>query len=222
MLRSLKHPSIVEYKQVVADDDNCDIYVVMEYVEYDLHEYMKTPLSLVEVKRLMRELLEGVRFLHRSRVMHRDLKPSNVLVNSKGDLKICDFGMSRHFPTASDPLCSPLVCTLWYRAPELLLGSCTYLAAVDMWSVGCIMAEFFLRKVLFRGESEIQQLGIIISTVLDQPRDQLHDKFDAATSSTGGPVLTEIGFDLLCQLLAYDPQNRISAQDALDHEWFHE
>ncbi|GFP80301.1 cyclin-dependent kinase g-1 [Phtheirospermum japonicum] len=170
MLRSLKHPSIVEYKQVVADDDNCDIYVVMEYVEYDLHEYMKTPLSLVEVKRLMRELLEGVRFLHRSRVMHRDLKPSNVLVNSKGDLKICDFGMSRHFPTASDPLCSPLVCTLWYRAPELLLGSCTYLAAVDMWSVGCIMAEFFLRKVLFRGESEIQQLGIIISASRSAPR----------------------------------------------------
>ncbi|GFP83190.1 cyclin-dependent kinase g-1 [Phtheirospermum japonicum] len=91
-----------------------------------------------------------------------------------------------------------------------------------MWSVGCIMAEFFLRKVIFRGESKIQQPGVIISIVLDQPRDQLHDKFNVATSSIGGPVLTESGFDLLCQLLAYDPQNRISAQDILDHEWLHE
>ncbi|KAL3650858.1 hypothetical protein CASFOL_007261 [Castilleja foliolosa] len=228
MLRCLKHPRLVEFKKVVVDHNDVDdigVYVVMEYLEYDLREYIfeTSTFTLTEIKRLMRELLEGVRFLHRNTVMHRDLKPSNVLVNANGELKICDFGMSRQFPDESNPLCTPIVGTLWYRAPELLRGSCTsYSGAIDMWSVGCIMAEFFLGRVLFRGDSEIQQLGVINDMILGQPLDQLHDKFDAATSSNGGPVLTECGFDLLCRLLSYDPYNRISAQDALDHEWFDE
>ncbi|KAL3650835.1 hypothetical protein CASFOL_007238 [Castilleja foliolosa] len=227
MLRFLKHPRIVEYKKTVVDDNNGIIgaYVVMEYLEYDLCKYIKetATFTLSEIKRLMRELLEGVSFLHRNRVMHRDLKPSNVLVNANGEMKICDFGMSRQFPNESNTVCTPVVCTLWYRAPELLLGSCTsYSGAIDMWSVGCIMAEFFLRRVLFRGDSEMQQLGVINNTILNQSRAQLYNKFDAATSLNGGPVLTECGFGLLCRLLAYDPYHRISAQEALDHEWFNE
>ncbi|KAL3650848.1 hypothetical protein CASFOL_007251 [Castilleja foliolosa] len=227
ILRALKHPRIVDFKNVVMDDNDgvIDVYVVMEYLEYDLCEYMKetATFTLSEIKRLMRELLEGVSFIHWNGVMHRDLKPSNVLVNANRDLKICDFGMSRPFPNEWNPVCTPIVCTLWYRAPELLLGSCTsYSGAIDMWSVGCIMAEFFLKRVLFSGDSEIQQLGVINNTILNQSCDQLYDKFDAARSEKGGPVLTEKGFDLLCRLLAYDPQNRISAQDALDHEWFDE
>ncbi|GER52837.1 cyclin-dependent kinase 11B [Striga asiatica] len=219
ILKSIRHPSIVEYKHVAVDD--CDgIYIVMEYAEYDLYDYLKRPsFTLPQVKRLMKELLEGVNHLHQNRVMHRDLKPSNVLIDDKGKLKICDFGVSRQFPSALDPLCTPYVGTLWYKAPELLLGDHTYLPAVDMWSVGCIMAEFFLRQVLFKGDSEIQQLGII-KTNLEQPHGLLREKFGAATVSEGGLLLSESGFELLSRLLCYSPKERISAQDALDHEWF--
>lgn len=223
ILRSLKHPSIVEYKQVVTDDHD-GVYIVMEYSEYDLREYMtKRPLiTLLEIKRLMKELLQGVEFLHKNHVMHRDLKPSNILINSKGKLKICDFGMSRQFSSMSDRACmTPNVCTLWYRAPELLLGTSTYSSAIDMWSVGCIMGEFFLRGVLFEGDSELEQLQIIVRT-LQQPHNLLYDKFVAITKLEGGPTLTEAGFELLCQLLAYNPNKRITAQDALSHVWFDE
>ncbi|KAL6553540.1 hypothetical protein OROGR_007382 [Orobanche gracilis] len=219
ILRSLDHhPSIIGYKQVAVDDHD-GIYIVMEYVEYDLREYLKRPrLALPEVKRLMKELLEGVKFLHENSVMHRDLKPSNVLISTKGKLKICDFGMSRHFPNTSASTCTPIVGTLWYRAPELLLEEHVYSSAVDMWSVGCIMAEFFLGEVLFRGKSEIHQLRIIYSGDYDL----LYDKLIAASASRGGPTLTEAGFELLCRLLAFHLENRITAEDALNHDWFEE
>ncbi|KAL6557406.1 hypothetical protein OROMI_017756 [Orobanche minor] len=230
ILRSLDHhPSIVGYKQVAVDDHD-GVYAVMEYVEYDLQKYLKRPrlLTLPEVKRLMKELLEGVKFLHENRVMHRDLKPSNVLISTEGNLKICDFGMSRQFPSMPDSTCTAIVGTLWYRAPELLLGEHTYSSAVDMWSVGCIMAEFFLGQVLFKGKSEIHQLRVIhnvASLQFQQPSrdyDLLYDKLIAATASRGGPMLTEAGFDLLCRLLAFHPENRITAEDALNHDWFGE
>ncbi|CAA0813906.1 Protein kinase superfamily protein [Striga hermonthica] len=224
ILRSIRHPSVVEYKQVVVDDLD-GIYVVMEYMEYDLHEYLKKnpSIDLPQVKRLMKELLEGVHHLHEKEVMHRDLKPSNLLVNAEepGKLKICDFGLSSRF---EDKPCTPNVGTLWYRAPELFLGAHAYLPAVDMWSVGCIMAEFFLGKVLFRGESEIEQLQIIV-TNLEQPHCVLQHKFAAAAAANplkGGPLLTESGFELLSSLLTYSPQERITAREALGHRWFQE
>ncbi|CAA0807072.1 Protein kinase superfamily protein [Striga hermonthica] len=221
ILRSIRHPSVVEYKQVVSDDLD-GIYVVMEYMEYDLHEYLKKnpSIDLPQVKRLMKELLEGVQHLHEKEVMHRDLKPSNLLLNAEepGKLKICDFGLSSRF---EDKPCTPHVGTLWYRAPELFLGAHEYLPAVDMWSVGCIMAEFFLGKVLFRGESEIEQLQIIV-TNLEQPHCELQHKFAAANALKGGPLLTQSGFELLSRLLTYSPQDRITAREALGHWWFQE
>ncbi|GER51211.1 cyclin-dependent kinase 11B, partial [Striga asiatica] len=222
ILRSIRHPSVIEYKQVVVDDFD-GIYVVMEYMEYDLHDYlkmMKPSIDLLQVKRLMKDLLEGVHHLHQNEVMHRDLKPSNLLINSEdGKLKICDFGLSSRL---EDKPSTPHVGTLWYMAPELFLGAHAYLPAVDMWSVGCIMAEFFLGKVLFRGESEIEQVQMIVSN-LEQPHCVLQHKFAAANSALkGGPLLTESGFELLSSLLTYSPQDRITAREALDHCWFQE
>lgn len=230
ILKSLpRHPSIVEFKEVTVDD--CDrVFVVMEHMENDLRRLIDAkiqPLRPSEVKCMMKQLLEGVKFLHENGVMHRDLKPSNILVNKKGDqLKICDFGLSRQFGSKSGSY-SPGVVTLWYRAPEILAGAKTYSCAVDMWSVGCIMAEMLLKKVLFKGRCEIEQLGIIymslgIGSGKPCASNLLLRKFLAATAFTGAPLLTRLGFDLLNKLLSFDPDKRMTADEALNHGWFKE
>ncbi|KAK6147370.1 hypothetical protein DH2020_018282 [Rehmannia glutinosa] len=226
ILKSLpRHPSIVQFKDTIVEDCDC-VFVVMEYMENDLQRLMNVKKSrhftLSEVKCLMKQLLEGLAFLHENGVMHRDLKPSNILINQvRGELKICDFGLSRHFGKASGSYTPGLV-TLWYRAPELLLGVKEYSCAIDMWSVGCIMAELLLKEVLFRGNSEIQQLESIYMLIGRPYNHELRLKFATATYFNGAPLLTEHGFDLLDKLLAHDPRKRITARAALDHNWFKE
>lgn len=244
VLLSLQHPCIVNVKEVVVGSNLDSIYMVMEYMEHDLKcfmETMKQRFSVSEVKSLILQLLEGVSYLHDNWVLHRDLKTSNLLLNNKGELKICDFGMARQYGSPLKTY-THLVVTLWYRAPELLLGAKKYSTAVDMWSVGCIMAELLAKEPLFKGKSEIDQLDKIFKTLgtpnekiwpdfgtlsgakcnfVKQPYNKLREKFPAASFS-GKPTLSEAGFDLLNRLLTYDPNKRISSEDALNHEWFSE
>ncbi|KAL5724763.1 cyclin-dependent kinase [Ranunculus cassubicifolius] len=244
ILLSFHHPSIVDVKEVVVGSNLDSIFMVMEYMEHDLKglmESMKQPFSQSEVKCLMLQLLEGVKYLHDNWVLHRDLKTSNLLLNNRGELKICDFGLSRQYGSPLKPY-THLVVTLWYRAPELLLGGKLYSTAIDMWSLGCIMAEFLAKQPLFNGKTEVDQLDKIFRTIgtpnetiwpgfsklpgvkvnfVKQPYNLLRKKFPA-TSFTGSPILSEAGFDLLNKLLTYDPQKRISADEALNHEWFRE
>lgn len=134
ILMSLQHPSIVEVREVVMDDHD-GVFMVMEYMDHELKrlmEVMKQPFSQSEVKCLMIQLLEGLSYLHDNWVIHRDLKTSNLLLSSKGELKICDFGLSRQYGRPLKPYTSVVV-TLWYRAPELLLGTKQYSTAIDMW-----------------------------------------------------------------------------------------
>lgn len=243
ILLSFNHPSIVNVKEVVVDDFD-GTFMVMEYMEYDLKgmmEVKKQPFSISEIKSLVKQLLEGVKYLHDNWVIHRDLKSSNILLNHDGELKICDFGLSRQYGSPLKPY-TPVVVTLWYRAPELLLGAKEYSTAIDMWSVGCIMAELIAKEPLFRGKSELEQLDQIFRTLgtpdekiwpglsklpgakakfVKQPFNMLRKKFPAA-SFTGLPVLSELEFDLLKKLLTYDPEERITAEDALLHDWFYE
>ncbi|KAL0394890.1 UNVERIFIED_CONTAM: Cyclin-dependent kinase G-1, partial [Sesamum latifolium] len=131
-----QHPATVEFKEVVRDDWD-RVFVVMEHVENDLARFMavrRQPMRRNEVKCIMKQLLEGVKFLHENGLMHRDLKPSNILINKKGEMKICNFGLSRQFESESGSY-SPRVATLWYRAPEILARVETYSTAIDMWSV---------------------------------------------------------------------------------------
>ncbi|TYG60375.1 hypothetical protein ES288_D07G063200v1 [Gossypium darwinii] len=243
ILASFNHSSIVKVKEVVVDDHD-NVYMVMEYMEHDLKalmESMKWPFSTSDVKCLMLQLLEGVKYLHDNWVLHRDLKTSNLLLSNQGELKICDFGMARQYGSPQKPYTTKVV-TQWYRAPELLLGAKTYSTAVDMWSVGCIMAEMLAKQPLFKGTSEIDQLRKIFDT-LGTPNEKiwagfselpgskanyskqrynlLRKKFPVA-SFTGSAVLSDAGFDLLNRLLTYDPEKRITADDALKHDWFRE
>ncbi|XP_018491549.2 cyclin-dependent kinase G1 isoform X2 [Raphanus sativus] len=245
ILLSCNHPSIVNVKEVVVGNSD-SVFMVMEHLEHDLRgvmDRMKQPFSTSEVKCLMIQLLEGLKYLHSNWIIHRDLKPSNLLLNNSGELKICDFGMARQYGSPIKPY-TQLVVTQWYRSPELLLGTKEYSTAVDMWSIGCIMGELLSLKPLFRGKSQndidqLQQIFAVLGTPSEttwpgftslpgskakfrkQPYNLLRKKFPAA-SFTGGPVLSELGFDLLNRLLSVDPEKRLTVDEALNHAWFNE
>ncbi|KAL1566502.1 cyclin-dependent kinase [Salvia divinorum] len=212
ILQSLPHHrSIVDLKRVTVDERG-QVLVVMEFLPSDLRRLIaarKVGFPATQLKVMMSQILKGVRFPHENGVMHRDLKPSNILVNKKDRLKICDFGLSR-WENGSGSY-SPGVGTKWYRAPELLIGKKNYTSAIDMWSVGCIMAELALRKVLFPGKSELEQLGYMHYFSGPTLRKML---------SVSAPMLSEAGLDLLLSLLALDPNDRITANEALKHPWF--
>ena len=205
-------------------------------------ETMSQPFRQAQVKCLMTQLLEGTHYLHQNWVLHRDLKTSNLLVNNKGEIKICDFGLSRQYGDPLKPYTQPVV-TLWYRAPELLLGQKEYSAPIDMWSLGCIMAEMLSKKPLFKGKGELQQLTKIFE-VLGTPTDESWPKFSElpgmksikgfkpmpcrlrdhfpSMSIGGKPWLSGEGYNLLKGMLTHNPEERMTAEQALVHPWFNE
>nr|XP_028572779.1 cyclin-dependent kinase 3 isoform X2 [Podarcis muralis] len=233
LLKELKHPNIVRLLDVVHSQKK--LYLVFEYLNQDLKKYMDSsrtgelPLSLV--KSYLYQLLQGVSFCHSHRVIHRDLKPQNLLINEMGAIKLADFGLARAFGVPLRTYTHEVV-TLWYRAPEILLGCKFYSTAVDIWSIGCIFAEMVTRKALFPGDSEIDQLFRIFRT-LGTPTEsswpgvtQLPDykgnfpKWPRKDMKVLIPNLDRDGRDLLMQLLLYDPNRRISAKAALTHQYF--
>jgi cell division cycle 2-like protein len=134
----------------------------MEYVDHDLKALMddmgSKRFTMGQVKCLMRQLLSAVEYLHDNWVVHRDIKTSNLLFNNRGILKLCDFGLAREYSSPIRPM-TQMVVTLWYRAPELLLGATVYGPAIDIWSVGCVFAELLNGKPLFDGHGELEQLN---------------------------------------------------------------
>ncbi|XP_016405347.1 cyclin-dependent kinase 6-like [Sinocyclocheilus rhinocerous] len=167
-IEHFNHPNIVKLLNVSAgwQNEKFDLTLVFEYIDQDLTTFLskvsEKGLARDKIKDVMRQLLSGLDFLHTNTVIHRDLKPDNVLVSSRGEVKIADFGLARIY-TYHIAL-TPCVVTLWYRAPEVLLQS-SYMSSVDMWSAGCIFAELFLLRPLFRGFTEIQQLQKIFEVI---------------------------------------------------------
>ncbi|XP_014644768.1 PREDICTED: cyclin-dependent kinase 3 isoform X2 [Ceratotherium simum simum] len=228
LLKELKHPNIVRLLDVVHSEKK--LYLVFEFLSQDLKKYMdSTPAS--ELPMHLVKLLQGVNFCHSHRVIHRDLKPQNLLINELGAIKLADFGLARAFGVPLRTYTHEVV-TLWYRAPEILLGSKFYSTAVDVWSIGCIFAEMVTRRALFPGDSEIDQLFRIFRT-LGTPSEatwpgvtQLPDykgsfpKWTRKGLEEIVPSLEPEGQDLLMQLLQYDPSRRISAKAALAHPYF--
>lgn len=236
-LLKCKHENIVSVQEIVVGNTMDSIFIVMEFIEHDLKtllETMKTPFAPSEVKTVMHQLLAGVHHMHDNWMLHRDLKTSNLLMSHRGILKIADFGLAREY---GSPLknYTQLVVTLWYRSPELLLGTGTYSTAVDMWSVGCIMSEVFTQKALFPAQSEIDTLKKIFK-LLGTPNERIWEGFNELPAvkkvnfaqypnnslRSEFSYLTQRGFDLLSGLLTYDPKKRISAGEALDHDYFRE
>ncbi|KJP89079.1 CMGC/CDK protein kinase [Plasmodium fragile] len=253
ILLQLYHENILSVKEVVIGKHLNDIYLVMEYVEHELKMLLdnKTPsFTISELKCLLKQLLSGVDYLHTNWVMHRDLKTTNLLYSNKGVLKICDFGMARKFGHINNQNITRNVVTLWYRAPELLLGERCYTNKIDIWSVGCIFAEMILKKPLFIGENETDQILKILSLLGLPDREdypefyeysfisknkelfkkkkikmnvtKIRSHFPNVANQFSGLYLSDTGLDLLQQLLHFNPKHRISAADALKHPYFKE
>lgn len=153
ILRSLDHANIIKITRVAGSKEKDKVYIVMEYLDHEVKELLKwVRFRECEVRRLMKDLLEGMAYLHDRKIVHRDLKTSNLVYSNEGILKICDFGLARK---AAQSLMTQEVITMWYRPPELLLGEYNYSTELDIWSVGCIMAELVLRDAMFKGKSEL-------------------------------------------------------------------
>ncbi|KAK9748643.1 hypothetical protein RND81_02G071600 [Saponaria officinalis] len=235
ILRKLDHPNIMKLEGIVTSRMSGSLYLVFEYMEHDLAGLLATPghkFTEAQIKCYMQQLLCGLEHCHSRGVLHRDIKGSNLLINNDGVLKIGDFGLATFFkPDQKQPLTSRVV-TLWYRAPELLLGATNYGVAVDMWSVGCIVAELFAGKPIMPGRTEVEQMHKIFK-LCGSPSEPYWKKTKFPHAISFKPQqpykrrLTEAFKDfppsalaLVDALLSIEPEKRGSAFSALRSEFF--
>ncbi|KDR72874.1 hypothetical protein GALMADRAFT_252193 [Galerina marginata CBS 339.88] len=236
LLKELKDENIVKLLDIVHADQK--LYLVFEFLDVDLKRYIetgnqnRTPITLQIVKKFTHQLNSGLLYCHSHRILHRDLKPQNLLINSRDNLKLADFGLARAFGIPLRTYTHEVV-TLWYRAPEVLLGSRHYSTAIDMWSVGCIFAEMAMQGApLFPGDSEIDQIFKIFR-ILGTPNEDLwpgvsglpdykptFPQWSRQDLARIVSVLDENGLDMLKRTLTYDSAKRISAKRALVHPYF--
>ncbi|KAL1569110.1 Mitogen-activated protein kinase 2 [Salvia divinorum] len=242
ILRHMDHPNIIRIKDIIRPPRKeafNDVYIVYELMDTDLHKIIASdnPLTDEHCQYFMYQVLRGLKYVHSANVLHRDLKPSNLFLNADCDLKIGDFGLAR---TTSDAnFMTEYVVTRWYRAPELLLNCSKYTAAVDVWSVGCILAEILTRVPLFPGGNYLHQL-LLITRLLGTPDDSSL-KFLRSESARRYlsqlplfpkqhfpavfPNMSPLALDLLEKMLVFDPDQRITVDEALCHPYlsvFHE
>eukprot|EP01018_Ginkgo_biloba_P024633 Gb_26499 [translate_table: standard] len=236
LLRHMDHENVVAIRDIIPPPRReafDDVYIASELMDTDLHQIIRSNQGLSEehCQYFLYQILRGLKYIHSANVLHRDLKPSNLLLNANCDLKICDFGLARI--TSETDFMTEYVVTRWYRAPELLLNSTDYTAAIDVWSVGCIFMELMNRQPLFPGRDHVHQLRLLteligtpteadlgfvrsdnakrfIRQLPRYPRQSFAQKF---------PHIHPSAIDLCERMLTFDPTQRITVEEALSHPY---
>ncbi|XP_032828302.2 cyclin-dependent kinase 17-like isoform X4 [Petromyzon marinus] len=233
LLKDLKHANIVTLHDIIHTDKS--LTLVFEYLEKDLKQYMDdcgNIMHMHNVKLFLYQLLRGLAYCHKRRVLHRDLKPQNLLINDKGELKLADFGLARAKSVPTKTYSNEVV-TLWYRPPDVLLGSTEYSTPIDMWGVGCIFFEMAAGRPLFPGSTVEDEL-LLIFRMLGTPSEDTwpailaHEeykaykfpKYKAEPLINHAPRLDADGLDLLSKLLQYEARRRVSAEEGMRHPYF--
>lgn len=214
------------------------LYLYEELMECDMHQIIKSgqPLSDAHYQSFIYQILCGLKYIHSADVLHRDLKPGNLLVNADCQLKICDFGLARGYsenPVENNQFLTEYVATRWYRAPEIMLSYQGYTRAIDVWSCGCILAELLGSAPIFKGKDYVDQLNRILQILGTPPEETL----ERIGSKNVQDYIHQLGFvpkvpfitmypnanpqalDLLEKMLAFDPQRRITVEEALKHPY---
>lgn len=223
-------------------------YMILPYMVSDLSGILHNPriqLTMSDIKNIMLQLLEGINYIHCMKYMHRDIKTANILIDHTGTVKLADFGLARLYYGPPPNLKYPggagsgakytsVVVTRWYRAPELVLGDKFYTTAVDMWGVGCVFAEFFEKKPILQGTTDIDQ-GHVIFKLMGSPSEEewrlarylpgselTRTKYKSTLKSRFGGYMSEAGLKFLAKLLALDPYKRYTAMAAMKDPFFSE
>ncbi|KAK9465989.1 kinase-like domain-containing protein [Lipomyces arxii] len=229
--------SILDIQRPSSFEAFTEVYLIQELMETDMHRVIRTQtLSDDHCQYFIYQTLRALKAMHSANVLHRDLKPSNLLLNANCDLKVCDFGLARSAASTDDNqgFMTEYVATRWYRAPEIMLTFKEYTKAIDMWSVGCILAEMLSGKPLFPGKDYHNQLMLILD-VLGTPTMEdyyavksarareyirsLQFKKRVPFASLFSPDTNPLAIDLLERLLTFNPTKRITVEDALKHPY---
>ncbi|CAN1778260.1 Mitogen-activated protein kinase 4 [Linum perenne] len=229
LLRHMNHENVIAIRDIIRPPKKeafNDVYIVYELMDTDLHQIIRSDQFLTDdhCQYFLYQLLRGLKYVHSANVLHRDLKPSNLLLNANCDLKIGDFGLAR--TTSETDFMTEYVVTRWYRAPELLLNCSEYTAAIDIWSVGCILGEVMTREPLFPGKDYVHQLRLITELIgspddaslgflrSDNARRYVRQlpQFRKQNFSTRFPSMSPGAVDLLEKMLVFDPNKRITGR----------
>ncbi|KAI4164136.1 MAG: hypothetical protein LQ342_002100 [Letrouitia transgressa] len=239
LLRYFNHENIISILDIQRPrnyESFSEVYLIQELMETDMHRVIRTQeLSDDHCQYFIYQTLRALKAMHSANVLHRDLKPSNLLLNANCDLKVCDFGLARSAASTEDNsgFMTEYVATRWYRAPEIMLTFKEYTKAIDVWSVGCILAEMLNGKPLFPGKDYHHQLTLILD-VLGTPT--MEDYYGIKSRRAREYIrslpfkkkvplkhmftkTSELALDLLEKLLAFNPVKRITVEDALRHPY---
>ena len=233
ILKEIDHPNIIRIRDVFCEkgEKGNEMCIMMDYFDTDLEKliyHSNIKLSEEDIRVIMKQLVEAVNALHTNYVLHRDIKPSNILLNTDGSCVLTDFGLSRKF-AAPDAQLTKNIITRWYRPPEILFGAQYYGEKIDVWSLGCIFAEFFLRKPLFKGDNEIDQMSKIFGIRGGPTKDNWPDadklphflRFEESIGFPLGKILDSASREavsIIDEMLQLDPKKRPRLCDLLKKE----